>query len=416
MLFSRKAVPFMEIPDDPDLPVEEILAYRAEVIRHCYELGRSTEELSEAESRPFEYWADGYAASRRPATEATEEEIREWEAFMQNLPPTTSPESVWDHPPQTKEDEYWDNTVGFIHGNGLVAFAFSEGVPGFDAFVDFIGKKLPAVAPRLHRWREYYAELGWDYETLDTEQRRTLNILENEVCEALRYRYDADDDTGFGDSEKGAVSGSAAPVEPRERLRQESPASRPAPPYAIAELLSVVGWPAYAREVRPSPDEWKVAEEGLGIVFPSSFKTLWETFGAGQWGGCIELLPPVAPSGFRSFAPAYIESCQSFLQDEAKRFGFRRFSNARGLLPWADTGGGASLCWDVSDAPPDSWPIIILGGRAKVTFFDRTVPEFLLGFLRGEHDWGAPPQGQFEVRNPSGGWIDAHTGQSRRTH
>jgi len=163
---------------------------------------------------------------------------------------------------------------------------------------------------------------------------------------------------------------------------------------SVADLASLV----------PPPDapvagdgDWLAVEASLGVRIPADFKDLLQRYGLGQFDD-IALLTPFAPAD-REFADL-VGRAQTLLPTFAQHreewpddFPYPLFPEPGGLLEWATTGNGDSLCWTVS-GDPDHWPVVVWNIREGAERHNCGAVDFLLGYLSGERAvelLGPPP-------------------------
>lgn len=154
----------------------------------------------------------------------------------------------------------------------------------------------------------------------------------------------------------------------------------------------------------PPPDtpvagdgDWLAVEASLGVPIPGDFKDLLRRYGLGQFDD-IALLTPFAPSGkefadlvgrAHSLLPTFAQHREEWPDD----FPYPLYPEPGGLLEWATTGNGDSLCWLVSD-DPDLWPVVVWNIREGAERHDSGAVEFLRSYLSGERTvelLGPPP-------------------------
>ncbi|MCA9070123.1 MAG: SMI1/KNR4 family protein [Planctomycetaceae bacterium] len=122
---------------------------------------------------------------------------------------------------------------------------------------------------------------------------------------------------------------------------------------AIDDLTSFI--PPPSSPIQTSGD-WSVAEQDLGVVFPSDFKDLIQTYGTGEFFGNLGIENPLREwgrDGIRDRLERYREL------REACEWSFPLFPESPGLLPWGSDDNGHLYCW-WTEGQPDDWSIVQL--------------------------------------------------------
>ncbi|MFC8801086.1 hypothetical protein ACFT2C_25425 [Promicromonospora sp. NPDC057138] len=137
------------------------------------------------------------------------------------------------------------------------------------------------------------------------------------------------------------------------------------------------------------PFDWEQVGQRIGAPVPQDYRELLEAGGGGLWLGFLRLFVPAPGAGLKHVdlerSGLEFEQLQDMFEDEIVEPPEDLDHDSR-LLPWASTGSGLTLYWEVSPgAAADSYPIRVsdrngdLWGR-----YDLLTTDLLLGIVQGE--------------------------------
>ncbi|OXM56773.1 SMI1/KNR4 family protein [Amycolatopsis thailandensis] len=151
----------------------------------------------------------------------------------------------------------------------------------------------------------------------------------------------------------------------------------------LIQLIPPPGGP-----VDPGGD-WQSAEKELGLVLPPEFKALAARYGAGNFDD-ISLLSPgelvVSARDLLGTAGAFRDDCPEMVP-------FALWPEPGGVLEWARTGNGDSLCW-LTEGEPEDWTTVVWNPRAGSGRYPLGAVAFLCAYFGGRLDvplLGPPP-------------------------
>lgn len=150
-----------------------------------------------------------------------------------------------------------------------------------------------------------------------------------------------------------------------------------------------------------APFDWTRVENEIGAAVPGDYRELLDAGGGGLWLDYVRLNVPGPGAGF-----AHVDLEQAALEFEQLRFLFEEdITGAPGdlgpgdrLLPWASTGTGLTLYWQVppeagvgaetevgTGAEVGAYPIRISDREGEVwERYELPTTDFLLGIVRGK--------------------------------
>ncbi|MFG1694099.1 hypothetical protein [Nonomuraea sp. NPDC049309] len=135
--------------------------------------------------------------------------------------------------------------------------------------------------------------------------------------------------------------------------------------------------------------DWARVEHRLGTPVPQDHRALLDAGGGGLWLGCLRLHVPEPGPGLRhvDLERARLESdqLQDLFEDEVVAPPGDLGPDDR-LLPWASTGAGVTLYWQVSPAAASgAYPIRISDRNGDVwERYDLRTTDLLLNIVTGE--------------------------------
>lgn len=137
------------------------------------------------------------------------------------------------------------------------------------------------------------------------------------------------------------------------------------------------------------PFDWEQVEHRLGTSVPQDYRGLLDAGGGGLWLDFLRLHVPAPGPGLR-----HVDLERSGLEFQQLQDLFDDGVVGRpddlapdsGLLPWASTGAGVTLYWQVSPRmAADAYPIRISDRNGDVwERYDLLTTDLLLGIVRGE--------------------------------
>ncbi|MFD5244938.1 SMI1/KNR4 family protein [Amycolatopsis sp. NPDC058340] len=135
--------------------------------------------------------------------------------------------------------------------------------------------------------------------------------------------------------------------------------------------------------------DWQAAEKALGLVLPGEFKALAARYGAGSFDD-ISLL---GPDDLVETARDLLGAAGAFRDEFPEAVPFALWPEPGGVLEWARTGNGDSLCWLTGDEPGD-WTTVVWNPRAGAERHALGAVAFLCAYFGGRLDvplLGSPP-------------------------
>ena len=138
-----------------------------------------------------------------------------------------------------------------------------------------------------------------------------------------------------------------------------------------------------------APFDWEQVEQRLGAPVPQDYRELLDGGGGGLWLDFLRLFVPAPGPGFKHVdlerSGLEFEQLQDMFEDEVVGPPDDLDPEAR-LLPWASTGSGVTLYWQVSPgADADSYPIQVSDRNGDLwERYDQPTTDLLLGLVQGE--------------------------------
>lgn len=146
----------------------------------------------------------------------------------------------------------------------------------------------------------------------------------------------------------------------------------------------------FARRTPPAATfDWVRVEQRLEAPVPDDYRELLDGGGGGLWLDFLRLFVPAPGPGFKHVdlerSALELEQLQDMFEDEVVGPPDDLDPEAR-LLPWASTGSGVTLYWQVSpDADADSYPIQVSDRNGdRWERYDQPTTDLLLALVRGE--------------------------------
>lgn len=145
-----------------------------------------------------------------------------------------------------------------------------------------------------------------------------------------------------------------------------------------------------ARPTLPScPFDWEQVEQRLDATVPQDYRTLLDGGGGGLWLDHLRLYVPAPGPGLQHVdlerSELAWEQLQDLFEDDVVGPPEDLDPGSR-LLPWASTGAGVTLYWQVSSGTAaDSYPIRVSDRNGDLwERYDLTTTDLLRGIVRGE--------------------------------
>ncbi|MGW3630362.1 SMI1/KNR4 family protein [Streptomyces sp. NPDC005122] len=130
--------------------------------------------------------------------------------------------------------------------------------------------------------------------------------------------------------------------------------------------------------------DWNEVESALGLQLPTDFKQLIGAYGAHHFAG---FLTPLTPFGGRDLlvgpAKRLLDQERGFRDSSPEDCPYPFYPEPGGLLPWARTDNGDTVCW-LTDGKPAAWTVVCWNPRGW--YYDAHpvgAVEFLAGWLSG---------------------------------
>ena len=138
-----------------------------------------------------------------------------------------------------------------------------------------------------------------------------------------------------------------------------------------------------------TPFDWEQVEQRIGASVPQDYRELIDAGGGGLWLDFLRLYLPAPGPGLKHVdlerSGLEFEQLQDLFEDEVVEPPEDLDSDSR-LLPWASTGTGVTLYWEVSSgAAPDSYPTRASDRNGYLwERYDMPSTDLLLGLVQGE--------------------------------
>ncbi|WP_410599471.1 SMI1/KNR4 family protein [Amycolatopsis sp. lyj-90] len=135
--------------------------------------------------------------------------------------------------------------------------------------------------------------------------------------------------------------------------------------------------------------DWQAVEVELGLVLPSDFKELAARYGEGDFDDISLLSPDDLLTSARDLLPM----AGGFRDEFPEAVPFPLWPEPGGVLEWARTGNGDSLCW-LTGGEPDDWTTVVWNPRDSADRYESSAVAFLCAYFGGELDMpllGSPP-------------------------
>ncbi|MGP4101073.1 hypothetical protein [Nonomuraea sp. KM90] len=137
------------------------------------------------------------------------------------------------------------------------------------------------------------------------------------------------------------------------------------------------------------PFDWEQVAHRLGAPVPQDYRKLLDAGGGGLWLGYLRLYVPAPGPGLKHVdlerSGLEFEQLHDLFEDEVVGPPDDLDPGSR-LLPWASTGTGITLYWQVSpEAAADSYPIRVSDRNGDAwERYDLLTTDLLLGIIQGE--------------------------------
>jgi len=154
---------------------------------------------------------------------------------------------------------------------------------------------------------------------------------------------------------------------------------------------------------RNSDNDWKVAEENLGVTLPSDYKGFIDHYGPGSIDGFIFILSPFSTNSHLNLLnkmQVLEKSARISRQSFGKNLMPPLFPDKNGFIPFGYTENGDGLYWKV-DGSPESWKVNVFESRTIIRQeFGMTMTVFLKGLIEnGIYVNAFPDDGIFQTMN-----------------
>lgn len=133
---------------------------------------------------------------------------------------------------------------------------------------------------------------------------------------------------------------------------------------------------------------WAKVERELGVRLPSDYREYITRYGSGSIGDFIFIHNPFTANQYLNLlkkVPVTCSNMREFNEQEVpedNEFPYGIYPNSPGLLPFATDAAGKDWSW-LTKGPPDTWPVILTGGRdPDYQPFKYTLTNFLCKALR----------------------------------
>ena len=126
---------------------------------------------------------------------------------------------------------------------------------------------------------------------------------------------------------------------------------------------------------QPSDDDWRAAEERLGLGLPEDYKRIVETYGDFYWSEFLYVLNPFSEGKYLNLfsrSEMILDAERTTRERFPEYYPLGLYPDEKGLLPFFVTDNGDTGFW-ITKGAPDHWAILIKDARA---------PEFEVHFIR----------------------------------
>jgi hypothetical protein len=134
------------------------------------------------------------------------------------------------------------------------------------------------------------------------------------------------------------------------------------------------------------PTDWPQVSEELGLILPSDYGELVNTYGSGCFLRFLWPLNPFSEDGTLNLAqqaPLLLWAAQEQRRMEPSAVPFPIHPEPGGLFPWARTERGDALYW-MTEGGPETWPVVVWDRKARAfARFDRSTTLFLFQWISG---------------------------------
>jgi hypothetical protein len=175
----------------------------------------------------------------------------------------------------------------------------------------------------------------------------------------------------------------------------------------IEDLVRLVPPPALPID---ADGDWSAVEADLGLQLPADYQALVRRYGIGSFGD-IDLWTPFDTHSDGVFdlvehAHGLVDFHAALREVAPEDFPHPLYPESGGLLEWASSPNGDSLCW-LTGGRPDSWPVVGWNMRRGVHRYEAGAVELLHGFLSGQRE--------VELLGPAPGvpWFDPYRKRSQ---
>lgn len=167
---------------------------------------------------------------------------------------------------------------------------------------------------------------------------------------------------------------------------------------SLENLTQVVPPPAQAIDAG-NAESWRQCEQQLGLVFPSDYRQLIQTYGTGCWLGFLWVLIPFASNTYLNVVEQgvrFLDAERTIRDQFPEEVPFALHPEPEGLFPWASTDNGDHLYW-LTRGEPDQWPVIVFESRGpEFERHEMSCTAFLARWVSGDLAVGVfPPDIQF---------------------
>lgn len=145
----------------------------------------------------------------------------------------------------------------------------------------------------------------------------------------------------------------------------------------LLDILSIPEEPVDAG----SPSSWDFVEEKVGIKLPNDYKNFINTYGTGWIGRFLYIWSPFTNTSYANFLINYPQRLEWWKEGQLP---YPLYPETNGVLPFAATKDGDTLCW-ITKGLPDEWHICIFDPRSPdYDHYPFGLDEFLYRLLTGK--------------------------------
>jgi hypothetical protein len=134
-------------------------------------------------------------------------------------------------------------------------------------------------------------------------------------------------------------------------------------------------------------EAWPSVDEELDVQLPEDYKCFLTIFGTGSIGSFLWVLNPFSSNKYLNLLQQMkvsLERVRALQTNTGDSHPYSLYPNAGGLLPWAITDNGDTICWRTL-GPASNWNVVIVAARGpNLEQYPYGMSEFLRALIVGE--------------------------------